>query len=491
MHRRCLQCRLCRRYRRGPGRSCRSRDRGGPGLASISISACSKTRRLRLINVRFIILHPRRRRRRGLCSYFLVVSTVLANASEDEIKEFQQRLADIKTRTESDLQKNVFVNRTQFIIISKEIDKLKTEMRILRTLLTDLHGTTGSLRTESSMSAAASDTKARKAANRSSVADLTALHMSHLQALWKEVEGAQKFLPSVPGRHIIVESRNWIELNAATWKPRRMVHMVLLNDHLLIATVKKKRSDNSNANANGKSSASPQIKNVAEKCWGLSEIEMINLTSDSQASRRGVTNAINLRVGKESFVYQVDNPEKKAELLRQFKKSADELRKALRAETEDTMRRRDSMQFLTGRDPKLLEHGDLLNSLSANGTGATVFTVDGQTRNLRWIETNLDELDENIAYRHFEQAVTSVVSMRSLAQGLGKNNALVSEFVYLKLDERASKLAGIITTDLVENPAQKSVVKANVQWLVKLDYEDRAREAFLEARSTMLKKRTR
>ena len=189
--------------------------------------------------------------------------------------------------------------------------------------------------------------------------------------------------------------------------------MVLLNDHLLIATVKKKRSDNSN---NGKSSSSPQIKNVAEKCWGLSEIEMINLTSDSQASRRGVTNAINLRVGKESFVYQVDTPEKKLDLLRQFKKSADELRKAMRAETEDTMRRRDSMQYLTGRDPKLLEHGDLLNSLSANGSGASAFTVQGQTRNLRWIETQLDELDENIAYRRFEDAVQSVVDTRALAR---------------------------------------------------------------------------
>lgn len=417
----------------------------------------------------------------------VVVSTVLANASEDEIKDYQQRLAHIKDRTESDLQKNVFINRTQFIIISKEIDKLKTEMRVLRTLLTDLHTTTGSLRTESMSTAA--DQKSQKRANRSSVADLTALHMSHLQALWKQVEGAQKFLPSVPGRHIILESRNWIELNAATWKPRRMVHMVLLNDHLLIATVKKKRTDNSQPN--NKSSSSPQIKNVAEKCWGLGDIEMINLEADSQASRRGIANAINLRVGKESFVYQTDGPEKKTELLRQFKKAAEELRKAIRAETEDTMRRRDSMQFLTGRDPKLLEHGDLLNSLSANGPGANVFTVDGQTRNLRWIETQLDELDENIAYRNFENAVATVVSLRGIAQNLVKSNSLVSEFVNLKLDERASKLAAIITADLVDNPAQKSTVKANVQWLVKLDYEDRAREAFLEARSAVIKKRTR
>lgn len=425
------------------------------------------------------------------------MATVLANSTDEEIKDYQRRLKDIRDRTSSDLQKNVFINRTQFIIISKEIDKLKAEMRVLRTLLTELHNTTDSLRTESSFSNTASDVQARKNANRSSVADLTALHMSHLQALWKAVEGAQKFLPSVPGRHIILESRHWIELNAATWKPRRIVHMVLLNDHLLIATVKKKRMDQNTAPSSSPSSAAPQphrsphTKNVADKCWGLSEIEMVDLSSDASTVRKGVANAISLRVGKEAFVYKNEDAEKKAELLRHFKKSRDELRKALRAETEDSLRRRDSVSFFAGRDPKLLEHGDLLNSLSAHGSGYSMFTVEGQSRNLRWVETQMDELDENVAHRKFEDAVSSVGKLRALAQSLVKSNSLVSELIHLKLDERASRLASIITTDLVENPAQKTSVKANIQWLVKLDYEDRAREAFLEARSATIKKRTR
>lgn len=420
------------------------------------------------------------------------MSTVLANSTDDEIKDYQRRLKEIRNRTSSDLQKNVFVNRTQFIVISKEIDKLKSEMRVLRTLLTELHNTTDSLRTESSFGSSASDDRARKNANRSSVADLTALHMSHLQALWKAVEGAQKFLPSVPGRHIVLESRHWIELNSATWKPRRIVHMVLLNDHLLIATVKKKRVDQNAPSSAQSARQASHTKNVADKCWGLSEIEMVDLSSDAAAQqRRGVSNAISLRVGKEAFVYQTEDTDKKIELLRQFKKSRDELRKALRAETEDSLRRRDSVSFFAGRDPKLLEHGDLLNSLSAHGSGHSMFTVEGQSRNLRWVETQMDELDENVAHRKFEDAVSSVGKLRALAQSLVKSNSLISELIHLKLDERASQLASVITTDLVENPAQKTSVKANIQWLVKLDYEDRAREAFLEARSDLIKKRTR
>ncbi|CAZ81660.1 unnamed protein product [Tuber melanosporum] len=414
------------------------------------------------------------------------VATVLANASDEEIRDYQRRLKDIRNRTSSDLQKNVFVNRTQFILISKEIDKLKSEMRVLRNLLNDLHNTTSSLKTDSENSSTTSDLKARKAANRSSVADLTALHMSHLQALWKQVEGAQKFLPSVPGRHIILESRHWVELNAATWKPRRIVHIVLLNDHLLVATVKKKRTDNG-------SSSSPQIKNVAERCWPLAEIEMVDLSpNDSQNAKRAqVLNAVNLRVGKESFVYQNEDLSKKSELLRQFKKSADELRKALRAKSEDNLRRRDSMTFLAGRDPRLLENGGLLNSLSAHGSTSALFTVEGQTRNLRWVEAQMDELDEKIAHRQFEEAVVGVEKLRGLGRALTSNNALVAELINFKVDERASRLATIITADLTENPAKKSAVKANVQWLVRLDFEDRAREAFLEAKSDVIKKRTR
>lgn len=383
------------------------------------------------------------------------------------------------------MQKNIYINRTQFVITAKEVDKVKTEMRALRANITDLRNTTNSLKTDNSYSNAASDSASIKRSNRSSVADLTALHMSHLQALWKEVEGAQKFLPSVPGRHIVVESRNWIELNAATWKPRRIVHLVLLNDHLLVATVKKKRTaDNSQNNSRN---APAQIKNVAERCWPLSDIDMVDIDS----SRKGVTNAISLRIGKESFVYQNDDNRKKQELLRQFKKSSDELRKAMRAENEDSMRRRDSVHFLTGRDPLLLEHGDLLNSLSTHGAGASLFVVEGQTRNLRWVESKLDELDEHIAHRKFDDAVAEVVDMRNIANGLVKSNTVVGELIGLKLDERASKLAGIITADLVEDTASKTKVKQNVAWLKKLDYEDRAREAYLQARSDGIRKMTR
>lgn len=435
------------------------------------------------------------------------VQTVLASASDEEVKAFQKRLKDMRARASTDLQKNVFVNRTQFVLISKEIDKLKSEMRVLRGLLNELQNTTSSLKLENDVSSSGASGSGdgflappNRRANRNSIADLTALHMTHLQVLWKQVEGSQKFLPAIPGRHIIVESRRWVELNAATWKPRRQIHMVLLNDHLLLAALKKKRTDQSGSNR--PRDDGPMYKLVAERCWPLGDIEMVDLSPSDQGGnakkdrrdkREVVSNAINVRVGKESFVFRNEDADTKIKLLLSFKKTNDELRKAMMAESEDKHRMRDSLTYFTARDPALLEQGELLKNLSANMTKdqpSMIIQVDGKPRNLRWLEDQMDELDESIALREFEQAVANIEKMRNLGQSL-KNNQLAAELINFKLDERATRLGSVITIDLMDNCSKRSTVKKNAHWLARLNFEDRAREAFFEARSDIIKKRTR
>ncbi len=124
----------------------------------------------------------------------------------------------------------------------------------------------------------------RKRGDRSSVADLNIMWNTQLQALWKNVEGSQKFLPAVPGRHIIRDSPHWVELNAATWKARRAIHIFLLNDYLLVATRKRKRADPALEGAEGAGqNQQPSLsKLVAEHCWPLHDIEIVDLSSKSE-----------------------------------------------------------------------------------------------------------------------------------------------------------------------------------------------------------------
>ena len=116
------------------------------------------------------------------------IGGVLSDASEQDIDTYQQNLKSLRIRASTDLQQNVYQNRTHFIKISKEAEKLKGEMRALRNLMSELKANTTALRTTSTQgpdgtgdinsgfSAALS-----KKDRRSSVADRTALWNSQLQ----------------------------------------------------------------------------------------------------------------------------------------------------------------------------------------------------------------------------------------------------------------------------------------------------------------------
>ena len=378
---------------------------------------------------------------------------LLSDASDQELRNFQASLRKLKNRTSTDLQQSVYQNRTQFIKISKEAEKLKEEMRTLRVLMSEL---TTSLN-QASMNAGAPEprvasddgarSRARKQANRSSVANLEAMWNTQLHALWKNVEGSQKFLPAVPGRHVVLEQSTWLELDAATWKPRRYAHIFLLNDHLMVATKRKRRID-PNAMTNGDAGQTNTSRTVADKCWPLQDIDMVDLASvgsSGTSDRRDMSNAISIRYGHESFTYRSDKSStaEKTNLLQAFRRTSDELRKALQAEMEENVNKsKDTINYLTARDPAISNRTDLLNSLSgAKDRPEILIDVDGKHQNLRWVEGQIDELDSEVALQKFEDAVRHVEKLRRLAKGL-KGNRLAQDLISTKVDERARTLAG-------------------------------------------------
>lgn len=423
------------------------------------------------------------------------VAGLLANASEEDIREYQQSLRRVKNRTSTDLQQNVYQNRTQFIKISEEAEKLKGEMRTLRTLMSELTTTLGQTHDATgSNPLSAADDRASKRSNRSSVANLENMWNIQLQALWKTVEGSQKFLPAIPGRHIVLESGHWVELDSATWKPRRPVHIVLLNDHLLVAAKKRKRID---PNSPSQHRGPAPTKLVAEECWQLQDIDMIDLGANlgsgparAEAEHRGVAHAINIRCGSQSYTYRYDqrNNSAKNELLATFRKTVEDLRKTLRSEIENSNKSGDSFRTLSqleGRKSGLFDSTE-----SFKDKPEVRIDVDGKQQNLRWVEGQIDELDIDIALHHFEEAVSSVERLRKLARGL-KGNTFAQDAINQKVDERATRLGSILSRALVDTHSFPNTTKTHVFWLARLGFEDRAREAYLRARTEVIHKRTR
>ncbi|KAL4928654.1 exocyst subunit EXO84 [Aspergillus undulatus] len=430
------------------------------------------------------------------------VTNLLANASEDDIRQYQQDLKRLKNRTSTDLQQNVYQNRTQFIRISQEADKLKGEMKTLRSLMSELTtalGQTAIGDAPNPMSTAA-DERMAKRSNRSSVANLESMWNVQLQTLWKTVEGSQKFLPMVPGRHIVLETGNWAELDSATWKPRRPVHIVLLNDHLLVAAKKRKRVDQSNPNHRGP----VPTKLIAEECWPLQDVDMIDLGANvgtgaarEEAEDRGITNAINVRVGSKPYTYRHDkrNSSAKSELLATFRKTVEDLRRTLRSETETAGKNGESLGYMNAMNnrnsllyspkPDLQE-----NTESSRDRPEIRIDVDGKQQNLRWVDNQVDELDIDIALQRFEEAVSNIDRLRKLARGL-KGNAVAQDVINVKVDERAARLAGMLSRSLVDTHSFPVTTKTNVTWLTRLGFEDQARESYLKARSDNISKRIR
>ncbi|OIW31866.1 hypothetical protein CONLIGDRAFT_612081 [Coniochaeta ligniaria NRRL 30616] len=424
------------------------------------------------------------------------VANTLSDATEDEIRDYEDALRKLKARAATDLQQNVYQNRTQFIKISKEAEKLKSEMRALRNLMSELKTNTTALRSVSNNSADAATFGGEfsmglsKRDKRSSVADRTALWNSQMQALHKTVEGSQKFLPNAPGRHLIQDAGAWIELDNATYKSRRTMKIILLNDHLLIASRKKRRPEGNSAD-----SRAPMSKLVADRCWHLLDVEVVDMagtgTSEMSGGRNKLSDAIMVRGGgQDSFIYRtekLDDPEK-ATLLLNIRKTVEELRRTMQAEREASNKAKETINYFASRDPGLLQKTELLETLS--DIKDMLIEVDGKQQNLRWVESQMDELDIDIALQQIEPAVARIESMKSLAFGL-KSNAIAQDFISFKVDERCTRLAALITRNLVDTHNEQGKTRRNVSWLTRLGFEDRAREAYLEARSSTIQKRSR
>ena len=378
-------------------------------------------------------------------------------------------------------------------------------MRTLRSLMSELTSALGQT-TVNGGGSSTSQTRlsyddrtlaARKRANRSSVANLEAMWSTQLQALWKNVEQSQKFLPAIPGRHIVHESGHWVELDSATWKSRRPVHIFLLNDHLMVATRKKKRVD-PNVNGPDGQRQHAATKLVAERCWPLQDIDMVDLASRQQGSPsvngasndRDISKAINVRVGQESFTYRHDGSDtaEKLNVLLTFRRTVEELRKSLRVEEEGSSIKTQDPHIRASALSNQTDRQETLNT--SKDRPEVLVDVDGKQKNLRWVEGQIDELDIDVALQRFEEAVKKVEALKRIAKGL-KGNATAQNLITTKVDERASKLAALVIKRLVDTHSLLNATQTNVSWLVRLGFEDWARETFLVARSGVIVKRAR
>ncbi|KAF9486401.1 hypothetical protein BDN70DRAFT_869926 [Pholiota conissans] len=403
----------------------------------------------------------------------------LANSTEAELKLLQSSLRNAIDDTSSELQRSVFKNYAEFVLISKEISVLENEMLELKDLLSDYKSMPSTLHIPDPTSTSSSLMSTYK---RSSVADLRVLYFNQMQALHASIEGATKFVPTTPGRHVVGEVENVFSLNAATYRIVGKVKFVVLDDAVLVA---KRRRRNANGDASG--STVNEGKLVAEKCWPLSEMLVLD-TKDSPS----MTNVFKIRHGKETHVYRTESPADKKGLLAQFRQVAEELSQKRRKEREGEHERRKSMWqgtggiSIPGRNSPIPPMPEWMAELARKGgdiPGVAVDAKEKAERDTRWVGEWSDDLTVAIALKEWSKAVDLVEK--------GQAKVAVMPPLAAKLPHLTSQLITSLLASLALPSVRKSTVVTNIGLLNRLKAGAAARSTFLEMRAQVIHSLTR
>ncbi|GAA5851476.1 hypothetical protein JCM9279_001081 [Rhodotorula babjevae] len=391
-------------------------------------------------------------------------------AQMEDLRRLKGRLESAMKITEGELQKSVFNNYADFVMISKEIATLENEMLELKGVLEEWRTVPESLEGGWGDDDLLIGGGLNRRTQRNSIADLATLYKSQLSALWEGVEGSQKFLPYVPGRHIITEASTFVELHAATYKPKQPVHLFLLNDAMLVS-VKKRRGPGIGGS----------VRLVAERCFNLSDIVVVDLKDAGD-----LQNAVKIKRGKETIIYRTDKPEDKKMLLLAFKKVAEELMNKRRKEmlSEAEARKGDPRGFRSDFDGTFASSG--FSPAAILGVGRD----DPSGKDLSWIGDFSDELAVSIATREFEDAVVWVEKGKAILPQIA-GDAHASQLFRAKLDQRTAELVSALLHDLSDAAIRKSGVVRTTTWLLRLGQGERARETFLSARGRLVRRRAR
>ncbi|TFK26648.1 hypothetical protein FA15DRAFT_667119 [Coprinopsis marcescibilis] len=396
----------------------------------------------------------------------------LANSTEAELRSLQSALENAKKDTASDLQRSVFKNYAEFVLISKEISVLENEMLELKELLSDYKSMPQMLHIPDPTSLSSATLSTYK---RSSVADLKVLYFNQMQTLHSSVEGAAKFVPTTPGRHVVGEFEHVLALNAATYKIIHKVKFVVLDDAVLVA---KRRRRNTNAAEGG--GTVNEGKLVAEKCWPLNEMLVLD-TKDSPS----MTNVFKIRHGKETHVYRTDTPQEKKSVLALFRQVAEELSSKRRKEREGEHERRKSMWQQSGggggRNSPAPPLPEWMVDLAKKGGDIPNVAADAKEkaeRDARWVGDWSDDLTVSIALKEWNKAVGLVETAQAR---LATTPPLAA---------RLPALTTLLTTSLLQALSLPSNRKAStvnlISLLNRLKAGGAARNAFLEMRGKVI-----
>lgn len=435
------------------------------------------------------------------------VTDNLGNANAIEIDQFTSNLNDLSLEVADEIKDNINKSYAEILLVNMDLDSASTELRQLRSTVNDLKEVMNEFqimaekrlqidkqalgRTQPDNSGLLPPAKTSKRRDRTSVMMLEKMWNNELTTLFKSVEGAQKFISLLPGRHILMESNDWFEINAATLKASRNVHMFVLNDMILVAARNPDKQ---------------QHELVVSQCSPLKDIGITR-----QGENRLAINFAN----RNQALYQSRKKKEYDRFVSVIRRAKDDLKDIFQAEQENVRRIRDSFNHLQstqntpGRDftlspakghgrntslgnmsPKPQDSSNehmLLQTITASMRSKSLSSDSRSlSRRLRQLDDEIEEFDVLFARHDFKQSVQKLKlldeAFKQFNDEAGAEELILIDFLRLKVSHRrqnlVSKLSQVISTDLTD----ASNLMLAVETLISLDYPNDALELYLQNR---------
>ncbi|CEP63850.1 exocyst subunit EXO84 LALA0_S09e03906g [Lachancea lanzarotensis] len=447
------------------------------------------------------------------------VSSTLGNAGALEIDQFTSELNDLALEVTDEIKVNISDSYTQVLQVNRDLSSASAELRQLRTNVVELQEVMDELITmadkrlqlerdsapnssvesqsqQQQQNSLLPPAKASQRRDRTSVVMLEKMWKSELSTLFRAVEGAQKFIAPLPGRHIILESSDWYEINAATLKPLKTIHLFLLNDMIMIAT---------------KNQENKQHELVVCYCHTLKDT-IIN----PQAKNRISLDFANRR----QCLIQTQKTREFERIVSAVRGAKDDLNVISQAEEENTRKIRDSFTYLQatqnnpGRDLTLSPtKGHARNTSLGNATSGPQndanesFALHALSSSLKYpsqavggkrnagvlghLDDVVEDFDIVFARRDFNAAIQHLQELEQTLASLDKNgvqeNRILLNLIRLKVANRKELLAGKLTQLISTEISNFSNLLDFVRDLISLDFKYDALDLFLQNRTKYIK----
>ncbi|ORZ34857.1 hypothetical protein BCR44DRAFT_1435281 [Catenaria anguillulae PL171] len=403
------------------------------------------------------------------------ILTALHSNSEEGVRNFYRRLGDAKEAAATDLKANVYKNYSEFVVISKEIAQLETDMLVLRGLLTDMRAVHDHFRSYVGVDVSKSTGSADALAQSSNISLTQSLDGSTntggasaesqaaqvLQSMYDTVDGAAKLVPPSTARTII-HSGPLLELDSAM-RVKGDVMVFLMPDTLLVAAKKRRMPLGSSTGAKllSSSTSSGSGRYTALQALSVQEITVLDVRDSPDVSW-----SFKIVRGPISFVFRCPNgpAEKKTWMT------------AIKRATED---------WSSGGGGGGLV-GGVADGGGAEGPGTSPDSPSRAQPKLSKeaeakLQELLDELDVYIASREFDRALDLVRQLKGMPSSSHLPSRIQTLSVALLRD----------LNNITSSNGSKRAVLTAMQRLIQLGHTAQARETFLSARTASLRESCR